>query len=283
MRGPDRPAGSSRPIGSLLVVGTGIAAVGHVTLEARRAIEGADEVLYAVPDPLTREWIARLNPGSISRWDIYRPDSNRKADNYRQMADRILRSVRAGRRTCAVFYGHPGVAVKPTQIAIAAARAEGHRVRMLPAVSAEDCLYADLGLDPGNGGCQTYEATDFLIRPRSFDTCTPLVLWQIGVLGLRGWPPSPDVARAGLGALAEMLAEHYGPDHRVIVYEASLLGNCDPRLDEVSLRELPEVGVSSASTLYVPRLRAPELNLEWARRVGYDRDEPRGAPKGPAR
>jgi precorrin-6B methylase 1 len=278
--GPDRPIGSSRPIGSLLVVGTGIAAVGHVTLEARRAIEGADEVLYAVPDPLTREWIARLNPASSSIWDLYRPVPDRHRAIYQQMADRILRPVRAGRRTCAVFYGHPGVAVKPTQIAIAAARAEGHRVRMLPAVSSDDCLFADLGLDPGNGGCQTYEATDFLVRPRSFDTCTPLVLWQIGVVGLRGWPPSRDVARAGLGALAEMLAEHYGPDHRVIVYEASLLGICDPRLDEVSLRELPDVNVSSASTLYVPRLRPPERNPEWAQRVGYDRDEPHGAPKG---
>jgi hypothetical protein len=57
-----------------------------------------------------------------------------------------------------------------------------------------------------------------------------------------------------------------------IRYEASLLGICDPRLDEVSLRELPEVSVSSASTLYVPRLRAPELNSHWARRVGYDRE-----------
>jgi hypothetical protein len=34
---------------------------------------------------------------------------------------------------------------------------------MLPAVSAEDCLFADLGVDPGAAGCQSHEAADFLI------------------------------------------------------------------------------------------------------------------------
>jgi hypothetical protein len=37
---------------------------------------------------------------------------------------------------------------------------------MLPGISAEDCLFADLGIDPGIYGCQSYEATDFLANGR---------------------------------------------------------------------------------------------------------------------
>src|SRR2546429_6584747 len=43
------------------------------------------------------------------------------------------------------------------------AREEGFEAEMLPAVSAEDCLFADLGVDPGDEGCQSFEATSFLL------------------------------------------------------------------------------------------------------------------------
>ena len=84
---------------------------------------------------------------------------------------------------CAVFYGHPGVFVNPSHRAVAQARAEGFRAAMLPGVSAEDCLFADLGLDPGAHGCQSYEATDFVIRRRSCYPSALLILWQVGALG----------------------------------------------------------------------------------------------------
>ena len=53
------------------------------------------------------------------------------------MVDRILASVRDGRRTVAAFYGHPGVFAFATHESIRRARAEGYRARMLPGVSAE--------------------------------------------------------------------------------------------------------------------------------------------------
>jgi hypothetical protein len=57
----------------------------------------------------------------------------------------------------------------------------GVSARMLPGVSAEDNLIADLGVDPA--GLQSYEATGFLVYKYRFDTSAGLVLWQVGVLG----------------------------------------------------------------------------------------------------
>src|SRR3546814_15863240 len=52
-------------------------------------------------------------------------------------------------------------------------------------VSAEDCLYADLGIDPGEVGCQQYEASQFMFYRRRIDPSAYLVLWQVGVAGDR--------------------------------------------------------------------------------------------------
>ena len=54
---------------------------------------------------------------------------------------------------------------------------------MLPGISAEDCLFADLGVDPAEAGCQSYEATRFLERRPAIEPRAALILWQIGVVG----------------------------------------------------------------------------------------------------
>ena len=96
----------------------------------------------------------------------------------------ILAHVRRGLDVCAAFYGHPGVFVD--SVARGGARAPARRASGLgcsPAISAEDCLFADLGVDPARFGCQSYEATDFLVHGRRVDPTATLVLWQIGTVG----------------------------------------------------------------------------------------------------
>src|SRR5437899_1041057 len=102
-------------------------------------------------------------------------------ETYDDIVAEILSAVRSGTRVCVALYGHPGVFARPAHEAVRRARAEGFPARMLPAVSAEDCLFADLGVDPGENGCQSYEATDFLLRKREVDVSAALVLWQISV------------------------------------------------------------------------------------------------------
>jgi predicted XRE-type DNA-binding protein len=58
----------------------------------------------------------------------------------------------------------------------------GHLARMLPAISADSCLYADLEIDPARDGCQSFEATDFLVHDRLVDSRSLLIHWQIGMI-----------------------------------------------------------------------------------------------------
>jgi uncharacterized protein YabN with tetrapyrrole methylase and pyrophosphatase domain len=168
--------------GSLTIVGTGITLIVHMTAEAQAQIARADRTFFLVTHPLAEEWMRELNPQAESLARFYTPGSDR-LEVYQAITDHVLAAVRAGDSVCAAFYGHPTVFVTPTQDMVRLARQEGYPVAVLPGISAEDCLFADLGLDPGQQGCQSYEASDFLLRPRRFDPATPLILWQVGVIG----------------------------------------------------------------------------------------------------
>src|SRR3546814_12469546 len=77
-------------------------------------------------------------------------------------------------------------------------------------VSAEDCLYADLGIDPGEVGCQHYEASQFMFYRRRIDPSAYLVLWQVGVAGdrsVRRFSPGPAHRRLLVERLAERSEE----------------------------------------------------------------------------
>lgn len=251
------------PTGSLTVVGTGIAAGAHLTSEARAALEGADEVLYLVSEPLAAAVLTSLNSNSRSLFGAYR-DGMPRGEIYRAIAHEIVESVRAGKRVCAAFYGHPGVFVRPAHEAVRIARAEGFPARMMPAVSALDCLFADLGIDPADAGLQIYEATEFLLRARSPDVSAGLVLWQLHVIGQERWGD----AGKGLGLLAEYLGRWYPPTHETIVYEASPFPIAGAAIDRVPLGDLGGRTPPLQSTLYVPPARAITVDPEMAERLG---------------
>ena len=135
------------------------------------------------------------------------------------MVEAILDPVRDGRNVCAAFYGHPGVFVLPSHEAVKQARSEGFEAMMLPGISAEDCLFADLGVDPAEAGCQSYEATRFLERRPAIEPRAALILWQIGVVGSANHSAEPVAPR--LTELVERLRGLYPDEHEVVVYEAS--------------------------------------------------------------
>ena len=250
--------------GSLLVVGTGMAAAGQVTAEARSAIRDAERLFYVVQDVVTASWLQEQNPTAHSLFDLYAEGKDRR-ETYQEMVCRILDEVRSGSRVCVAFYGHPGVFVDPGHEAIRRARSEGFDARMLPGVSAEDCLIADLGFDPGSRGGQNFEASDFLLRCRIFDPMSHLVLWQIGGIGVKDFSQESLWSQSGLDILTRVLLETYPADHEVVVYEAAPYPPFPPKILRRPLSELAQPGVTIRSTLWVPPL--PDRPVDQSRRA----------------
>jgi precorrin-3B methylase len=255
--------------GSLTVVGTGIR-LSQISVEARACIESADKLLFLVSDPITSSWLMEVQPRAESLYHFYATNKPRST-TYREMVEHILSGVREGIDVCAAFYGHPGVFAYPSHEAIRRARLEGFRAKMLPGISAEDCLFADLGIDPGTSGCQSFEATDFLIRGRKFDTSVSLILWQIGVVGEVGFKRR--CRRDGLRVLVDVLQQHYDPAQQVVIYEASLYPHCDPFVKRLNLARVPESEVTPMTTLYIPPKAPAVLDLAMVDRLGIPRSE----------
>lgn len=237
----------------------------HLGPRARSHIEQADVVFAAVSDPLVELWVQGMNADVRSLQPFYR-EGKPRSQTYREMVAAMLDEVRAERRVCGAFYGHPGVFAVVPHRAVAQAREEGFDALMEAAVSAEDCLYADLGIDPGSHGCQHYEASQFMFYERRIDPSAYLVLWQIGVAGDR------TLARFATGAafrrlLLEILAADYPPGHEVIAYEAATLPIHEPRRERMPLSALPDACLRLETTLVIPPARPMVRNCRLLERL----------------
>jgi len=237
--------------GSLTVVGAGITLAQQATIETIACIERAEKVFHLLTNPAAEVWVRRLNPQAVPLGDCL-TEGKPRSRSYSDMSERIVAAVRSGLQVCAVFYGNAAVLVQPAYEAITRARSEGFSARMVAGVSAEDCLFADLVVNPQGLGWQCFEATDFLLRRRRFDPTAALILWQVGLLGEASVRPEMAGRPERLRVLTAALRRHYSARHRVVLYEAAQLPICEPIIKMIPLARLPQETIFPATTLYIP-------------------------------
>ncbi len=251
--------------GNLACVGLGMMLGAHLSPRSRSHIEQADVVFALVSDPLVELWLQQMRP-DVRSLQPYYAEGKKRTHTYREMIEAMLVEVRAGRTVCGVFYGHPGVFAQVPHQAIERARGEGFDAHMEPGISAEDCLYADLGIDPGTFGCQHYEASQFMFYQRRIDPSAYLILWQIGIAGDRS------LSRFATGAdyrrlLVELLAQDYPLAHEVIAYEAATLPITTPRMERMPLSGIIEADLRLQTTLVIPPARPMQRNQTMLDRI----------------
>lgn len=236
--------------GRLVCVGLGITLGAHLTPISRSHIENADIIFTLGNTGLMQTWLTELNTNIHDLQHFYQ-EGKPRSTTYQQMTALILEHVRQGKKVVAAFYGHPGVFVTPAHNAISQAKAEGYFAKMEAGISAEDCLIADCGFDPGSLGCASFEANQFLRYQRQIDSSAYLILWQIGVVGdttLTQFQTSA-VHRQ---LLVEVLQQYYPNNHQVILYQAPTIANEATRIDNIRLADLPSAKVNQTTTMIIP-------------------------------
>ncbi|KAF3139663.1 hypothetical protein TWF569_008512 [Orbilia oligospora] len=247
--------------GRLILVGTGVRSLCQLTLEAIDEIERADIIYYAVRDATTEGFIKKRNKDAIDLYQYFiNDDEIPEADLYIQIAEVMLADTRKGRRVVGAFFGHPGLFMSPNRRALAIAQAEGYMAKMLPGVSVDDCLLADLGIDPSFIGCLTCEARDFMIHDHLGLTSRHVIMYEVGYLGFYGDDSKTDYFQCFVNRLEDI----YGNAHSLVNYTAAISPLMQPIVHHLTIEDLrkPEVRkqITSASTLYFPPREIPKLN-----------------------
>ncbi|ODN43201.1 SAM-dependent methyltransferase [Piscirickettsia litoralis] len=253
---------------SLTLVGSGIKAISHLTEEAKAYIQHADQVCYLLNEPVAQKWIEKNNKNAFSLEKLYTKYPKR-VDNYRAITDVIVEAVIKEQHVCVVLYGHPTVFAQPGLEAVRVLRSKGYTASILPGISAEDCLFVDLLINPGECGCQSFETTDFLIYQRNFDSRSHLVLWQVGIIGCLGHTANYDNHHAAT-ILSGYLTKYYGERHEVVLYEAAQYPTFKPRIDKLPLNQLSEAQFSAITTLYVPPNPSNQANKNMLKALNIE-------------
>jgi uncharacterized protein YabN with tetrapyrrole methylase and pyrophosphatase domain len=253
--------------GTLTVVGLGHGLAGHITAETRTCLESADRLLYLVNDPLTEAFLKTISPAATSLARFFRPGRT-AAELIDDVVDAIVSPVRQEFKVCAAFSGHPAILVPPAHIAIRKAQKEGFPAQMLPAVSAPDCLYAELSVDPAAHGCAVFDATDFLIHRRFFDTASTLILLQIGSIGVTTYSARNVYRQMRLRTLTEYLCEKFPASHQVIIYETAASPVTPPTIKRLRLSNMHKYRVTTRTTLFVPPSRPAAISRVMLKKIG---------------
>jgi uncharacterized protein YabN with tetrapyrrole methylase and pyrophosphatase domain len=252
--------------GRLVIVGTGFKAAGHCTPDAQYEIETADIVYASLPDALAFTWLRSIRSDVHDFSTLYQSGKSRW-QTYRDMVQLLTSEALSGKKVCAVFYGHPGVFVTPSHAAIRILREHNIEARMLPGISAEDCLFADLGVDPGLRGCQSLEASSFLLYHHPIDSSQHLILWQIGALADLGFINNQPIAGA-LETLVNKLSLFYPTDHQICLYEAASWEIQSPRQEWWPISALPQAMLHSNTTLLLPPCSRAKADLSVFEKLG---------------
>ena len=235
--------------GSLVNVGLGMTLGSHITPLSRSYIENADVVFVAASNNIVEQWVAGMN-GDVRSLQEYYQERLPRRKTYEKMVEVMMNELRAGKNVCGAFYGHPGVFAWAPHESIKQAKAEGFKAHMEPGISAEDCLYADLGIDPGTYGCAHYEASQFIRIKKIFYPSAYLILWQIGVLGSK-ITNKFSTTQGYIQELVDVLLKTYPADMEIILYECAVLPIEKTRIKKIKLSQLAVTKISLKSTLLI--------------------------------
>ncbi|MEE9493231.1 MAG: SAM-dependent methyltransferase [Gammaproteobacteria bacterium] len=252
--------------GRLICIGTGIRYSEQITIVSKTYLQRADIVFGVMQNSLIDDWIMDNNPNYINMQKFYGQGKSRH-QTYIEMVDAILVEVRAGKDVCCALYGHPGMYACIAHLAIGRAKEEGFAAKMEPGISAEDCLFADLGLDPGYFGCQSFEATHLLFYKHTVDPGTVLILWQISLAGEHTLKQF-ETTQKNLQLTVEFLSQWYDLEYEVIIYEAAVLPEDTPRIERIPLKDLPNAELEMHSTLVILPKEQAEFNQEMLTKFG---------------
>jgi uncharacterized protein YabN with tetrapyrrole methylase and pyrophosphatase domain len=235
----------------IYIVGLGIVSVHQITHEAEAAMRRSREILYVANDFGFAEYLPQLCAHVTDLSTAYQEGEDR-INAYNMMTAKVIEAALDHPPVTFALYGHPLVfALPPFQI-LKVASLLGLRTKVLPGISAMDCLFVDLKLDPAEG-LQMYEATDLLLRQIPLQPDIACLIWQIGAVETRLYSRSTSKPER-FSRTKNYLLKYYPPEHKVTAVYSSSFPLVPSQLTTLALKDMEMYAedLSSGVTLYIP-------------------------------
>lgn len=225
----------------------------HITAETSAALAECQRIYHISYVPETAELLSRFCSDVVDLRSLYEEGADRLR-TYKRQAAEVLNGAFERKPVALAVYGHPLLLAMPSMFVLRLGPAIGMSVRPLPAVSALDCLMADLGVDPTTAGLQSHEATDLLLHGRPLIPTCATVLWQVGSLETRLHVSKAASRPERLHRLRDHLLRFYPPDHPAIAVSTAVTDHELPERLTVQIVDLPRHSsrLHLGTTLYIP-------------------------------
>src|SRR5882757_1188834 len=144
--------------------------------------------------------------------------------------------------------------------------------------------FADVEFDPCFPGCNTYEATELLLRDRSLDPSIHNIIWQVGSVGVIDMEFEVGTLyslmhrliyvckKSKFHLLVDRLEKDFGPDHKVVHYIGAVLPQATTMMDTFTIADLRKEDVAkqfgTISTLYIAPRDKPLAHPGMAEAIG---------------
>ena len=238
---------------NLYIVGSGIKTLSNFTKEFETCATQSDIVFYLNNDPVTKEWYQKYAKKSYDLDAIYQKDkSTHRSNIYHAIAEHIINEFEHYDNICFALYGHPFFCAQPALHAIEKIANERKDITIynFPAVSALDCLWSDLKVNPAENGMQLYEASFMIYRKIPLLTQVDLVILQAGLIDIDTIYTGKE--RSNTDKLRDYLLEFYNVDHPIVIYEAAQFPSQEPKIINTNLENIKASEISTLTTLYIP-------------------------------
>jgi uncharacterized protein YabN with tetrapyrrole methylase and pyrophosphatase domain len=237
----------------IYIVGLGLR-IDHLTGETDQALRESSHVYYVSHIPGIRQLLLdRCSHITDLAASCY-AEGQSTYSAYRDMAATVINAALSLSEPVAfALYGHPLVLAQPSQLILTLATQLSLPTKVLPAISAMDCLFADLGVDPGSRGLQMHEATELLIYQRPILPDMATIIWQVGSLETALYTVRRSRPER-LTRLKDFLLRFFPPDHDVFSVASAVEPNTSPDIRRFRITELAEYAPAFhyGTTLYIP-------------------------------
>lgn len=229
-------------MGTITIVGLGPGAAGNLSLETMELLQGCEQVILRTEVHPTVEELRKRNVHFISCDDLYEAGASFE-EVYNSVVERVLKAAETGDVVYAVP-GSPLVAERTVVLLRDAAKENGVKLIIKPAMSFLDLAYVDLGIDP-IAGLRIIDAQDF--EAIASGGSYPLMITQVY---------SQLVASDLKLALMENLPDEYE------IYFLRNLGLPDEECRSVQLFELDrQPNIDHLTSVYVPPMASDAAEI----------------------